>query len=121
MHLGWTIVDTESTDLAKQLLDHRVARNADTSHDLYAAVGDEEQGFGYCHLRHRTFCRRQIAPVQDVGAPVDRQLCLLQCDHVLREHEAHPLVVDEELAERLTAAGIGSGDFFCAPSAAEPA
>src|SRR5258705_387108 len=108
--LGRSVIDPEGADFTEDLLDDRVAGDAGAAHDLNAAVGDAEQGFGHRDLGHRAFGRAQRAGIEHARAPADHQFRLLQIDEIVGEHEADPLMIDQRFSEGLAAARIGGRD-----------
>src|SRR5689334_11561167 len=99
VHLGRTVIDAKRTDLAKQARHDRVVGDAEAAKDLHAAVDNPPDRFRANHLRHARLVPPAPALVENPSGVPDDEAALVDVHLIVGEHEAHPLVLADRLAE----------------------
>src|SRR5271165_3009708 len=121
MDFRGTIVDAEWPDIAIDALDDRVARDADRSKNLQAAIDHPSESLRTKHLGHAGFIARVLMTIQQPSCMPDRQTRQMQIDFIVGQHEADALVLADRAAEGVAPSGIFGCDGVAAPRRAEPA
>ena len=121
MDLRRTVIDAEGADVAEEAGDDRVVGDAEPAQDLHAAVDDAPDRLRADDLCHARFVRAALALVEHPGGVPDDEPALVDVHRVVGEHEAHPLVLAQGLAEGGAPPRIVCGDVVGALRGAEPA
>lgn len=101
MHLGRAVVDAEGAHVVEDPGDLRAARDAGAAEDLERTVDGAVDGLGAGHLGEAALAPRGLALVENPGGVPDGEARPLHVHQVVRELEAHALVVHQHLSKAL--------------------
>src|SRR5262249_22009469 len=121
MNFRWPVIDPEWSDIAINALDDRVARDADRSQNLQAAIDHPAKGLGTEYFGHASFVARLLVTVQQPRRMPNRQTRQMQIDLIVGQHETDALVLADRATKGVAPSGVFGCDCMAAARRAEPA